>query len=116
MSAQSNQHLAAEQDHAAAQYMLGRALQTGQGITQSVDEAVAWYRKSAAQEYAAAHGVSQTVIQTRDGAVAYGDGSTALGAGAQQIQVGGSVSGGITTTGGRAGQVPSEPDETDEQP
>jgi hypothetical protein len=58
--------------------------------------------EEAAQQYAAAHGISQTVTQTRDGAIAQGEGATALGAGATQIHVGGSVS------GGRPNQSPNE--------
>jgi 3',5'-cyclic AMP phosphodiesterase CpdA len=53
--------------------------------------------------------VSVTVIQARDGAIAMGDGATALGTGAQQIHVGGSVTGGVTTTVER-------PDEPEDQP
>jgi len=47
--------------------------------------------EQAAQEYAAAQGRTYTRVQVRDGAVAIGEGSTALGQGAKQIQVQGLI-------------------------
>lgn len=84
------------------------AMQADVDLKAQLQEMLEKYEQ-AAEEYAAAHGTSQTVIKTRDGAVAYGQEATALGAGAQQIHVGGSVTGGITTSGGR-------PDEPGDQP
>ena len=59
-----------------------------------------------AQEHASAQGMTYAVTTTRDGAIAQGKGATALGAGATQIQVGGDVSGGVTTGGERPDDQP----------
>ena len=46
---------AAEQGHAAAQYMLGLCYELGEGVEQDQVKAVEWYRKAAEQGQAVAH-------------------------------------------------------------
>ena len=46
--------IAAEQGSADAQYLLGQAYQTGQGVTPSFETALGWYRRAAEQGHARA--------------------------------------------------------------
>ncbi len=50
-------HTAAELGHARAQYGLGLMYMNGEGVAKNDQEAVKWYRKSAAQGYVKARSV-----------------------------------------------------------